>query len=162
MENLVYSSSLLTQELEKAETVQLVTFEIANETFGIDILNVQEIIQLTKPTRVPKTPEYVLGVINLRGKIVPIVDLRKKLGLGLTEYDNSARIIVLLIQGMNIGIIVDKMYEILYVEKDKIEKNPTQVFSKIGENYISGVVNLEQKLLILLDLIKVFDLDKKQ
>ncbi|QLH53019.1 MAG: Positive regulator of CheA protein activity (CheW) [Candidatus Kapaibacterium sp.] len=162
MEEVVKSSILMNQEGEKSEMMQLVTFELAGEIFGIDILKVQEISPMTKITRVPNAPHYVEGVINLRGKVIPVVDLRKILNLDLKGYDANTRIIVLHIEGKVIGILVDKMSEVIWVNKNSIETNPTQTDSKVSEGYIVGVVNLEDRLVILLDLYKVFNIQAEQ
>ncbi|MCX7909634.1 MAG: chemotaxis protein CheW [Ignavibacteria bacterium] len=162
MEEIVKTSSLINQEAEKSEMLQLVTFELAGEFFGIDILKVQEITPMTKITRVPNAPHYVEGVINLRGKVIPVVDLRKILQLDFKEYDASSRIIVLQLDGKIIGILVDRMNEVIWVNKNMIETNPTQSDSKISDNYIIGIVNLEDKLIILLDLYKVFNIQEEQ
>ncbi|MFN3782063.1 MAG: chemotaxis protein CheW [Candidatus Kapaibacteriota bacterium] len=162
MEEIVKSTSLINQEGEKSEMLQLVTFELAGEFFGIEILKVQEISPMTKITRVPNAPKYVEGVINLRGKVIPVVDLRKLMNLNLRDYDASSRIIVLHLDGKIIGILVDKMNEVIWVNKNSIETNPTQSESKISENYIIGVVNLEDRLVILLDLYKLFNIQAEQ
>ncbi len=161
MEDVVKSSSLINQDLSKSEILQLVTFELSGENFGIDILMVQEITPMTKITRVPKAPRFVEGVINLRGKVIPVVDLRKILDFEVQEFDSSSRIIVLQFGGKIIGILVDKMNEVVWVNKNMIEVNPTQTDSKVSENYIIGVVNLENKLIILLDLYKVFNIQSE-
>jgi purine-binding chemotaxis protein CheW len=158
MEDVVKSSSLINQKAEISEMIQLVTFELAGEVFGIDILKVQEITPMSKITRVPNAPYFVEGVINLRGKVVPVVDLRKILDLELRTYDNSSRIIVLQLDGKIIGILVDRMREVIWVNKNMIETNPTQTDSKVSENYIIGVVNLEDNLVILLDLYKLLNI----
>ncbi|MEJ5287310.1 MAG: chemotaxis protein CheW [Bacteroidota bacterium] len=162
MEEVVKSSILMNQEGERSEMMQLVTFELAGEIFGIDILKVQEISPMTKITRVPNAPHYVEGVINLRGKVIPVVDLRKILNLDLKEYDANSRIIVLHIEGKVIGILVDKMSEVIWVNKILSKQNPTQTDSKVSEGYIVGVVNLEDRLVILLDLYKVFNIQAEQ
>jgi len=158
MEDVVKSSSLINQKAEISEMIQLVTFELAGEVFGIDILKVQEITPMSKITRVPNAPYFVEGVINLRGKVVPVVDLRKILDLELRTYDNSSRIIVLQLDGKIIGILVDRMREVIWVNKNMIETNPTQTDSKVSESYIIGVVNLVDNLVILLDLYKLLNI----
>jgi len=158
MEEVVKSSSLINQEAQVGDMIQLVTFEIANEHFGIDILKVQEITTMTKITRVPNAPIFVEGVINLRGKVIPVVDLRKILNLEAGTYGSNSRIIVLHLENKIIGILVDRMNEVLWVNKNMIETNPIDTGSKVGETYIVGVVNLPDRLVILLDLYKVFNI----
>jgi purine-binding chemotaxis protein CheW len=107
---------------------------------------------------VPNAPHYVEGVINLRGKVIPVVDLRKILNLEPGTYGSNSRIIVLHLDDKIIGILVDRMNEVLWVNKNMIETNPIETNSKVGENYIVGVVNLPDRLVILLDLFKVFNI----
>ncbi len=162
MEEVASTSTLFNQNATDAgNMVQLVTFELANENFGIDILQVQEIAQMTKITRVPNAPHYVKGVINLRGKVIPVVDLRLRLDLPPKEIDANSRIIVVQLENKIIGMIVDRMREVVWVSSSNIESSPSETDSKVGENYISGIVNLPDRLIILLDLNKVFGIHKE-
>jgi len=134
-----------------AGNVQLVTFEVAGEEFGVDILAVHEINRMMELTRVPQAPAEVEGVINLRGKIIPVMDLRKRFGLACGERDEQTRIVVVEVDGRVVGFIVDKVREVLQVDTAIIEPAPDMVTS-IDSEFISGVGKLEDRLLILLDL----------
>jgi len=137
--------------------IQLVSFRIGAEEFGVDILNVQEINRMTEITRVPKVPDYVEGVINLRGKVIPVIDLRKRLDLDAAEYDKSTRIVVADVQGRTIGLIVDAVSEVLRIPGSAIEP-PPELVTRIDQEYVQGVAKLEDRLLMFLDLSKVVDL----
>ena len=131
--------------------LQLVTFHIGEEEFGVEILKVQEIIRMMGITRVPKAPDFVEGVINLRGKVIPIIDLRKRFGMAAQEHDKHTRIIVIEINGVIIGFVVDSVSEVLRIPADTVEP-PPPIISGIESEYIRGVGKLADRLLILLDL----------
>lgn len=136
------------------QLLQLVSFTLGSEEYGVDILQVQEINRMTQITNVPQAPEYVEGVINLRGKVVPIVDLRKRLNLETKEYDKNTRIVVVDIEGTVLGLIVDAVSEVLRITASSIEPAP-DIVTGINAEFIKGVVKLEDRLLIFLDLTKV-------
>lgn len=142
------------KENQTSELLQLVSFKIDTEEFGVDILKVQEINRVMEITKVPDTPEYVEGVVNLRGRIIPIVDLRTRLNFPKKEHDTSTRIIVVELSRRTIGFIVDEVSEVLRIPKSIIEAPPAMV-SGINTEYITAIGKLEDKLLILLDLEKV-------
>ncbi len=131
--------------------LQLVTFHIGEEEFGVEILKVQEIIRMMGITRVPKAPDFVEGVINLRGKVIPIIDLRTRFGMAAQEHDKHTRIIVIEINGVIIGFVVDSVSEVLRIPADTVEP-PPPIISGIESEYIRGVGKLADRLLILLDL----------
>jgi len=134
--------------------LQLVTFTIANEEFGLDILLVQEIIRIMDITKVPRAPEFVEGVINLRGKVIPIMDLRRRFGLGAKAHDNHTRIIVVELRTLIVGFVVDAVSEVLRIPASTVEPPPPLV-SGIDSEYISGVGKLQDRLLILIDLYRL-------
>ncbi len=140
---------------------QLVSFVIENEEFGVDILKVQEIIRTVEITRVPKAPDFVEGVINLRGKIVPVIDLRKRFGMAQREHDNETRIVVVELIDKVVGFLVDKVKEVIRVEKSVIEP-PPELTTSIDSNYITGVAKLQDRLLILLELNRVLSSDEQE
>ena len=157
-----------TQVLEKNENafsgqtdelLQLVSFNIGSEEFGVDILKVQEINRMVEITRVPQAPHYVEGVINLRGKVIPIVDLRKRFNLEVKEYDKNTRIVVVDISGNIMGMVVDSVSEVLRLPSNTIEP-PPEIVASINSEYIKGVAKLEDRLLIFLDLSKVIDVSE--
>lgn len=139
------------QKKQDDELMQLVTFSIGEEEFGVDILKVQEIIRTMEITKVPKAPVFVEGVINLRGKVIPIIDLRRRFGLSSKEHDKHTRIIVIEINNMIVGFVVDSVSEVLRIPAGTVEPPPAVVAGMESE-YISGVGKLEDRLLILLDL----------
>jgi len=142
------------------EALQLVTFRLGNEEFGIDIRKVQEINRMIDITKIPNAPPYVEGVVNLRGKIIPIVSLRTKLGLGEADRDKATRIMVVEIEGSILGFIVDSVSEVLRIQDPTIEAPPSVTGSN-DSAYIEGVINLSDRILILLDLSVLFG-DRKQ
>ncbi|HOV91264.1 MAG TPA: chemotaxis protein CheW [Syntrophorhabdaceae bacterium] len=135
--------------------IQLVTFKLENDEFGVDILKVQEINRMMNITRIPNAPDFIEGVINLRGKIIPIVDLRKKLGFPSKEYDKATRIIVIELEGIVLGFVVDSVSEVLRIPRNTIEPPPS-IIRGIESEFIEGVGKLEDRLLILLELKKIF------
>ncbi len=144
---------------ENSEILQLVGFKIGQEEFGINILAVQEIIKIIDITTVPNASEYIAGVINLRGRIIPIVHLRKRLRLPVIETDKNTRIIVVEINEKTIGFIVDEVQEVLRISTEITEK-PPELVSSINSDYITSVAKLDDRLLILLDLEKTLANDQ--
>ncbi len=136
------------------ELLQLVTFSIGEEEFGVDILKVQEIIRTMEITKVPRAQEFVEGVINLRGKVIPIIDLRRRFGLQTKAHDKHTRIIVIEISNMIVGFVVDSVSEVLRIPAGTVEP-PPPVVAGLESEYISGVGKLHDRLLILLDLDKL-------
>ena len=134
--------------------LQIVGFRIGRETFGLPISAVREIIRVPEITSVPNAPEYIEGVINLRGRIIPVVDLRKRLGLKLPGLNKENRIVVVELETRPIGLIVSSASEVLRVASSEIEE-PHHVFLDSGMNYISGVGKLNGRLVILLDLQRI-------
>ena len=136
------------------ELLQLVTFSIGEEEFGVDILKVQEIIRTMEITKVPRAQDFVEGVINLRGKVIPIIDLRRRFGLDSKPHDKDTRIIVIEINNMIVGFVVDSVSEVLRIPAGTVEP-PPPVVAGVESEYISGVGKLQDRLLILLDLDKL-------
>ena len=143
-----------------ADLLQLVSFVIENEEFGIDILRVQEIIRPVAITRVPNAPTFVEGVINLRGRIVPIVDLRKRFGLPERAHDKNTRIVVVELDEKVVGFVMDAVKEVIRVDRSVIEP-PPDLTTGIDTSYIKGVAKLEDRLLILLELDEVLNEDEQ-
>lgn len=147
------------QKQETGELLQLVSFKVGNEEFGVDILKVQEINKMTVITKVPNSPEFVEGVINLRGRVIPIIDLRKRLGMPEKEHDKNTRIVVVELASKTVGFVVDAVSEVLRISKDITEK-PPELVAGVDSEYITSVAKLDDRLLILLDLERV--LNKEQ
>ena len=149
---------LETEEVVEAET-QLVVFRLGNEEYGVDIQQVREIIKVTDVTRVPKAPEFIEGVINLRGQITPVMDLRMRLDLPESQKGEDTRIIITELEKNSVGMIVDSVSEVLRISEKNIDPTPT-ISTDVGVEFIKGVGKLGDRLLILLDLMKV--LSKKE
>ncbi len=138
------------------------SFSLAEEEYGIGILKIKEIIGMMPITVVPKTPQFVKGVINLRGKVIPVIDLRLKFGMETAEYTERTCIIVVEIEGKNstvlIGIVVDSVSEVLNVRAENIEEPPT--FGTLDTEYILGMAKIDSGVKILLDIDKVLRADE--
>ena len=135
----------------EAKEKQLVIFDLAEETYGVEIISVREIIRIQEITKVPRTPEFVEGVINLRGKVIPVIDLRKRFGFRQAEATKDTRIVVVDIGGNDIGVIVDAVTEVLRFSADAVEP-PTGIITTSDSDYLLGIAKLENRLIILLDL----------
>jgi len=133
---------------------QLVVMEIDHESFGVDIGAVNTIIRMQEITAIPRTPDFVEGVINLRGSIVPVIDLRKRLGVHVGETTKASRIVVVEAADQVIGMIVDAVAETLRLAHDAIEP-PSPVVTTVDSAYVRGVGKQDNRLVILLDLAKV-------
>lgn len=142
-------------DLSLEEIVQLVTFKLGNEEFALDILKVQEINRVVEITKVPKAPDFVEGVINLRGRVIPIVDIRKKFHLNIKEATKETRIIVVNIMNKTIGLIVDSVSEVLRISSSTIQP-PPPLIAGLDSDYIKGVGKLDERLIILLDIDRIF------
>jgi purine-binding chemotaxis protein CheW len=140
-----------TNESFGSDQLRLVSFNVGQECFAVDILSVQEINRMMELTQVPQSPPGVCGVINLRGRIVPVLDLRTRFGLEATEQNDASRIIVVEIQGSTVGFIVDEVHEVLRIDPGVVSPAPA-ITSGVDSTYIKGVAKLEDRLLILLDL----------
>ncbi len=143
-----------TRTASSDELLQLVSFKIGGEEFGVDILKVQEINRMLEVTRVPNAPEFVDGVINLRGKVIPVIALRRRFGMERKENDKNTRIVVVELAGKIVGFVVDAVSEVLRIPRSLTEPPPSLASGIQGE-YITAVGKLEDRLLILLDLERV-------
>lgn len=137
-----------------AREEQLVVFMLGDEVYGVDIARVQEIIRPPAITRVPRTPEFVEGVINLRGKITPVMDLRKRFGLTVSDRSRNTRIVVVEISGQMVGLIVDGVSEVLRVPAEAIEP-PSALVTTVDSAYLRAIAKLGERLIILLDLDRI-------
>lgn len=139
---------------EAEGTLQLVSFRLAQEEYGIEITKVQEIILMGEITRVPQTPRFIKGLINLRSTVIPIVDLRTRFSLSEQETSDETRIMVVNVVGKTIGIIVDSVSEVLRVSLNQISPPPPAVVG-LGKEYLTGLVKLKKRLLIMLDIDRI-------
>ncbi len=138
---------------------QIVIFKLAEEYFGIEISTVESIVKLQKITRIPHAPDYMKGVINLRGEILPVMDLEKRFNQHDFEMTSETRIVVINIGGVKMGMIVSGVSEVLNIEDSVIEKTPP-ILTTMETEFITGVVKLEARLVILLDLARVLSLQE--
>ena len=134
----------------KSDILQLVSFNLGNEEYAVDILKVQEINRMVEITAIPNAPFDIEGVINLRGKVIPVINLRKKFGFDVKEVDAHSRIIVVDV-GATVGLIVDSVSEVLRLPSETIEPPPRMTANGSAE-YILGIGKLQDRLLILLDI----------
>jgi purine-binding chemotaxis protein CheW len=139
------------------------TFSMASEEYGIGILKIKEIIGMMSITTVPQTPEFIKGVINLRGKVIPVIDLRLRFGMTANDYTERTCIIVVEIPGLSgtvmIGIVVDSVSEVLSIKGDEIEETPT-FGTKLNTDYILGMAKMDGGVKILLDIDRVLSRDE--
>ncbi len=146
---------------KSADLEQMVTFNLGQEEYGVNILQVQEINRMVEITEVPQTEHYVEGIINLRGKVIPIMDLRKKFSMPEKENDNKTRIVVIDVENETVGLIVDGVSEVLRVPAGSLEDAPKLVAGDYAaSDYIQSIVKLEDRLLIYLDLQKIISSSK--
>ena len=134
--------------------IQLVVFKLGREDYGISILQVQEIKRIMDITRVPNSPDYIKGVINLRGSVLPVIDLKKRLALPASEDTEDTRIIIVKVEDIVVGLIVDGVSEVTSLSSDNVEP-PQTVVSGVSAQYLSGVGKQEDNLLILLNLAAI-------
>ncbi len=135
-----------------ADLLQLVSFRIGEEEYGVDILRVQEINRMLHVTLVPNSPSFVDGIVNLRGKVIPVIDLRSRLLMPRKPHDKDTRIIVVELVGKTIGFVVDAVSEVLRISRSITEPPPSIVLQKISSDYITSVAKLDDRLLILINL----------
>ena len=141
----------MSEQTYSSNDLQLVVFKLGREEYGVSILQVQEIKRITEITRVPHTPEYIKGVINLRGSVLPVIDLKKRLNLPQQVATEDARIIIVKVNEISVGMMVDAVSEVMTINQDNID-SPDVVAGSVAANYLSGVGKLENRLLILLNL----------
>ena len=149
------------KDQQSTELLQLVGFQLGNEEYGIDILKVQEINRVTDITKIPQSPDFVEGVINLRGNIIPIIDLRKRFCMPEREHDRQTRIVVGEIDDRTVGFIVDAVSEVIRLPLNTVEP-PPPIVSGEKAGYIKGVGKLEDRLLMLLDIDKILTGSEKE
>ena len=141
------------------EVLQWVTFQLEEETYGINVMQVREVLRHTEIAPVPGAPDYVLGIINLRGNVVTVIDTRSRFGLMQGEISDNTRIIVIESEHQVIGILVDSVAEVVYLRSSEIDTTPS-VGTEDSSKFIQGVSNSEGKLLILVDLNKLLSEDE--
>lgn len=135
------------------QDVQLVIFNLAKEEYGLPIGKVQEINRVAAVTKLPHTPEFMEGIINLRGRVIPVLDLRKRFGLDAREHDDSTRIMVTDVSGQTVGLIVDAVHEVVTIKGSSIEPSPPTFI--LEAQYIEGIGKMEGRLVILLNIDRI-------
>ncbi len=134
--------------------IQFVTFILMDEVYGINVMQVQEVLRVTEIAPVPGAPSYVLGIVNLRGNVVTVIDTRKRFGLASAEVDDASRIIVIESERQVVGILVDAVAEVVELREGEIDAAPN-VGTEESSRYIQGVATQQDRLLILVDLNKL-------
>lgn len=150
-----------TEGASQEQLSQVVSFRLSNEEYGLGIMQVQEIILMGAITEIPEVPSYIRGLINLRGKVIPIVDLRLRFGLAVAENSEQTRIIVVNTASSTLGIVVDAVNEVLRIEPDQIEPPPAGLLG-IEQAYIQGLMKMEEKIMILLNIDAILSHEDKQ
>ncbi len=149
------------EQNKKNEEIQVIIFSINEVKYGISIDKIIEVIKMEPITPLPKTPEFIKGVINLRGKVIPVIDLRERFGLPSTEYTSDTRIIITLIEEKKeIGLIVDAVYEVLTIDSSIIEP-PLPMVGSLKSEYINGIAKLESNLVLIIDIEKILTSEEK-
>ncbi len=144
---------------ESDPITQWVTFRMGNETYGVNVMQVQEVLRMTDIAPVPGAPNYVLGIINLRGNVVTVMDTRKRFGLMPVEADDATRVVIIEAEDQVVGILVDSVAEVVYLSQSDIEMAPN-VGNEESSRYIQGVANRKEGLLILVDLNRLLTDDE--
>jgi len=147
------------QNIEDNSHRQCVTFRLDEETYGINVMLVQEVLRITEIAPVPGAPSYVIGIINLRGNVVTVIDTRMRFGLSTKEMDDATRIVIIETEAQTVGIIVDSVAEVVDIYAEEIESAPN-VGNDETARYIEGVVSRDDVLLILIDLNKLLSEDE--
>jgi len=147
---------------KSGDELQLVVFNIGTEEFGVEIMNVQEIIRMTNITKIPQASGYVKGIINLRGRIIVVINLNVIMGMESKEHNENTRIIVADIGETVMGFIVDSVSEVIRLPESSVEPTPSVIANKIGTEYVRGVGKMTERLLILLDLDKILGANEIQ
>lgn len=146
---------------QNVDELQIVVFNLDNSYYGVHILQVQEIIKMTEITKLPNTPEFVEGIVNLRGSIIPVMDLRRRFGLKALEIKDDWKILILKTGDVKFGVMVDQISEVEKIPVDIIE-TPPKVVSGINGEFISGIAKTKERLLILLDIEKILTNDEQE
>lgn len=142
------------EKIDQDKLTQWVTFTLADETYGLDVMRVQEVLRVSEITPVPGAQDFILGIINLRGNVVTVIDTRSRFGLPVKEQDDQSRIIIIESQEHVIGLLVDSVSEVAYLHESEIDSAPSTGADE-SSKYIHGVHSTDGKLLILVDVNKI-------
>jgi purine-binding chemotaxis protein CheW len=143
----------------RAAKNKLLTFFLGDEEYGVDISKVREIIAMMKITSIPKTPDYVAGVINLRGAIIPVIDTRLRFEMPVIEYDEQTAIIIIEINKLSIGFVVDKVEEVLSIDTEDLSE-PPKFGTNVNTDFIKNMARVENEVIMVLDLEKLFEAEE--
>ena len=147
---------------KRDELIQLVSFMLADEEYGVEVLKVREIIRMPIITKMPNVPLHIEGIINLRGKVIPIISMRRRFSLMESENDSQTRIIIMDVYGSLTGFVVDAVSEVIRIHSSEIQPPPSMVLSGgIGQEFITGVFNHTERLLIIMDVDRMFSEDER-
>ena len=149
-----------TDSKQNVDDMQVVAFKLRDEEYGVSILNVQEIRNLTDITRVPFSADFIKGVINLRGSVLPVIDLKQRLGLAETPYTDSTRIVTVTVDDLHVGMLVDAVTEVLNLENRPIDTKKA-INNKEGSRFLSGIGNIDGRLIIMLNLPEIIGLPQE-
>lgn len=149
------------EELHEGEVVQLVSFMLDDVEYGIDILRVHEILRFPEMTRLPNTPPFIKGVINLRGNVIPVVDMRIRFGFPEADVTDLTRIIVVETGGKQVGILVDNVYQVVRLPVSSIDP-PSDLITGIAEDFISGIGRLRDRLIVMLNMTQIIFLEDNE
>ena len=147
-------------ESSMRDTDQFVSFQLSGEEYGLPILRVQEIIRYAELTRIPQSEDFIEGVLNLRGRVVPVIDLRKRFELTQCEHNNSTRIVVVEIDNQVVGLMVDAVSEVQTIEENQIDP-PPPLGTGISAEYIYGMGKIDDRLIILLNVERILREEEK-
>ncbi len=142
------------------EGIQVVAFKLRDEEYGLSILNVQEIRNLTDITRVPFSADFIKGVINLRGSVLPVIDLKQRLGLEQTPYTEKTRIVTVTVDDLHVGMLVDAVTEVITIDDKPVDPKKS-LNGKENGKFISGIGNMDGRLIIMLDLPEIIGMPKE-
>lgn len=143
---------------ENEDSKQFLTFKVENEEYGVSLMTIREIKGWSKPTQLPNSPSFMKGVINLRGVVIPIFDLRHRFEMGTTEANEKNVVIIISANERLIGLLVDAVSDILTVSNDQIKPTP-KMETSLDENYVDGLIQSEDKMVVLLDIENLFDIN---
>jgi len=146
----------MTNSIIGSEMLQLVTFKLAGQKYAVDIRKVQEINVMKEITRIPNAEPYIEGAVNLRGKVVPVLNLEKKFGFPDANVNGLAKIVIMDVNGVVIGVLVDSASDVLRINRDMIDPPPS-ISSNVNTGYISGIAKLDDGLVIMLDMDKLIN-----
>ena len=139
--------------------MKIIVFKMNKQQFGLDVNQVRSIERMLEITEVPRTESFMKGVVKLRGKIIPIVELKERLQLGITNYNNETRILIVTLNNLQVGFVVDSATDVIDMDSSTIEEAP-QMIQNVNNNFVSGVAKLKEDLLIILHLENLFSFEE--